>query len=103
MNVAGAISAYSKGGGLSSTIGGSGPASEAAGGSSFGDVLKNYASDTVGALQESEKAATSAALGKSNLTDVVAAISKAELMLQTVVTIRDKVIAAYQDITKTAI
>jgi flagellar hook-basal body complex protein FliE len=33
----------------------------------------------------------------------VLAISNAEQMLQTVVTIRDKVISAYEDITKTSI
>ena len=44
-----------------------------------------------------------AATGKANIASVVTAISNAELMLQTVVTIRDKVISAYQDITKTSI
>ena len=105
INVAGAISAYHQGGGLSSAVGSaSAPASGAAEGtSSFGDMLKNYLGDTVNTLQQSEQAATAAATGKADLASVVTAISKAELMLQTVVTIRDKVIAAYQDITKTAI
>jgi flagellar hook-basal body complex protein FliE len=35
---------------------------------------------------------------EAELTDVVTAVSNAELTLQTVVTIRDRVIQAYQDI-----
>lgn len=72
-------------------------------GSTFSDTLKNFAGDAVKSLESGEKAATSAATGKADIASVVTAINSAELMLQTVVTIRDKVIAAYQDITKTAI
>jgi flagellar hook-basal body complex protein FliE len=101
MNVADALAAYRQGSGsgAAAKVGGL----DAGGGESFADTLKGFAGDTVGALQEGEKAATSAATGKADLASVVTAISNAELMLQTVVTIRDKVIAAYQDITKTAI
>ncbi len=100
--IADALAAYRQGGGLSSsaaattTTGGTGS-------SSFGSMVKDYLNDATNTLQEGEKAATASALGKGDLTTVITAISKAELMLQTVVTIRDKVIAAYQDITKTAI
>jgi len=38
--------------------------------------------------------------GKADLTDVVTAVSNAELALNTVVSIRDRVINAYQDIIK---
>ncbi len=98
MNVADALSAYKQSGGMS----GKG-ASEVADGGSFSDVLKNFAGDAINSLETGEKAAASAAAGKADIASVVTAISDAELMLQTVVTIRDKVIAAYQDITKTAI
>jgi flagellar hook-basal body complex protein FliE len=100
LNIADALSAYRQGGGTSASA--TGLAGETAGGS-FSDTLKGFVGDTVGALQEGEKAATSGATGKADLASIVTAISKAELMLQTVVTIRDKVIAAYQDISKTAI
>jgi len=62
--------------------------------------LKGFANDAVKSVQEGEKAATAGATGKADIASVVTAISNAELMLQTVVTIRDKVITAYQDITK---
>ena len=107
MNVADALSAYTKSGGSAGIgkVGGIGGIDDGAGGStgSFADTLKGFASDAVGTMQEGEKAATNGVTGKADLAGVVTAINNAELMLQTVVTIRDKVIAAYQDITKTAI
>lgn len=36
--------------------------------------------------------------GAADLTDVVTAVGKAELTLQTVVAVRDKVIQAYQEV-----
>jgi flagellar hook-basal body complex protein FliE len=41
--------------------------------------------------------------GKAELSDVIAAVSQAEVSLQTVVAVRDKVIAAYQDIMRMGI
>ena len=38
--------------------------------------------------------------GGGNLTDVVTALSRAELTLQTATAIRDRVVQAYQDIMK---
>ena len=45
-----------------------------------------------------EQKATSLVRGKGDLVDVVSAVNAAEMSLETVVAIRDKVIAAYQDI-----
>ena len=102
MNVADAVSAYKSGSGLS--IGGASAASPVStGGESFSDALGKFTSDAVGSLKEGEKAAADGATGKASIASVVTAISNAELMLQTVVTIRDKVIAAYQDISKTQV
>jgi len=101
LNVADALSAYRQSGGNAINAGVSGDDSTGTG--NFAETLKGFASDTVNSLQEGEKAATAGATGKADLASIVTAISKAELMLQTVVTIRDKVIAAYQDISKTAI
>ena len=44
--------------------------------------------------------ATEALTGGGNLTDVVTALSRAELTLQTATAIRDRVVQAYQDIIK---
>ena|ERR1700722_14474315 len=101
LNIADALSAYRQGGGSSAKAGLS--TTETSGTETFGDMLKNFAGDAVHTLEEGDKMATAGAKGKADLTSVVTAISNAELMLQTVVTIRDKVIAAYQDIAKTAI
>lgn len=48
----------------------------------------------------SEAVATRALAGKADVTDVVTAVSNAELSLNTVVAVRDRVISAYQDIIK---
>ena len=100
LNIADALSAYRQSGGSAASA--TSAVSETGGGS-FADTLKGFVGDTVGALQEGEKAAAAGATGKADLASIVTAISKAELMLQTVVTIRDKVIAAYQDISKTQV
>ena len=39
-----------------------------------------------------------AAMGEADLNELIVAVSKAELTLQTVVTVRDRAIQAYQDI-----
>lgn len=102
LNIADALNAYRQGGGTQAAAG-STTSAEEAGAGSFADTLKGFAKDTVSSLKEGEKASIDGATGKADLASIVTAISKAELMLQTVVTIRDKVISAYQDISKTAI
>ena len=100
LNVASALAAYKQNGGAASSASAT---SDAASGGSFADTLKGFAGDAVKTLQEGEKAAVAGATGKADIASVVTAINSAELMLETVVAIRDKVIAAYQDITKTSI
>jgi len=95
MNIADALAAYRQGTGGASKAG---TAAEAGGSESFADALKGFANDAVDALRDGEKAATAGASGKADLTSVVTAVNNAELMLQTVTAIRDKVIAAYQSI-----
>jgi flagellar hook-basal body complex protein FliE len=45
-----------------------------------------------------EAASTAAMLGQGGVTEAVLAISRAELALQTTVAVRDRVVAAYQDV-----
>ena len=66
--------------------------------SSFVDLVKEVAEKSVEAGKAAELATASAVAGEADLTDVVTAVSNAELTLQTVVTVRDRVIAAYQEI-----
>ena len=56
--------------------------------------------DAVGTMHAGEVAATQGAAGKGDVVQVVNAVTAAELTLETVVAIRDRVISAYQDIMK---
>ena len=102
LNIASALAAYRQNGGGAGITDTSASAQTSAGGT-FADTLKGFVGDAVKTLEDGEKAAAAGASGKADIASVVTAINSAEMMLQTVVTIRDKVIAAYQDITKTSI
>lgn len=70
----------------------------AAGGASFGDVLKGVMDQTVKSTQNAETLMTQQQAGKAELIDAVTAVSSAETSLQSVIAIRDQVISAYQEI-----
>lgn len=67
-------------------------------GNSFGDMLKKTALDSIDTLKAGEQAQAQAVTGKADLTDVVEAVTSAELTLQTVVAVRDRMLNAYQEI-----
>jgi len=73
-------------------------AADAAQGPGFGDMLKGVLNDTIASSRQAEQMMTAQVQGKANLVDVVTAISSAETNLQTVMAIRDQVIAAYQQV-----
>lgn len=98
INFAEAVSAYQKIARKDTLPGFDAPAKDAAGGGGFADALRDATEGAIGALREGETQSLKAAAGTANLTDVVTAVGKAELTLQTVVTLRDRVIQAYQDI-----
>jgi len=80
---------------------GSGAADSGAAGTgspNFAEVLRSEAKETVGTLQTAENQSLAAAAGEANLQEVVLAMTKAESTLQTVVTIRDRAMQAYQEI-----
>lgn len=64
----------------------------------FGDFVVNAARDSAATMRQGEKMQADAILGKADLTDVVQAVTNAELTLQTVVALRDKMLTAYQEI-----
>jgi len=68
------------------------------GGPSFADFLKSKAQDSVDTLRASESISAKAVTGEADLTDVVQAVNNAEITLQTVVAVRDRMISAYQEI-----
>ncbi len=66
---------------------------------SFGDVLKSTLNQTVDAQHKAQELTLAAAQGQPvALQDVVQAVSQAELTLQTLVSVRDKAVEAYQQI-----
>jgi flagellar hook-basal body complex protein FliE len=65
---------------------------------SFAALLADNLTAAVEAGQRSETAARQAAVGAADLQDLVAAVNAAELSLQSVVAVRDRIIGAYQDI-----
>lgn len=67
-------------------------------GASFGDVLEQAAKSAIGTMQKSENISALASVGKADINDVVQAVTSAEVTLQTVTAVRDKVLSAYQEI-----
>lgn len=67
-------------------------------------VFSTLVNDSLGAVSEASKGleVTSAKVlaGQASMVDVVTAASRAEMVVETVVTVRDKVIRAYDDILK---
>ncbi len=79
------------------SIGGAASAGKAAG-TSFADMLGDNFSSAVSATKSAEQASFGAVSKTSDLVDVVSAVNNAELALETVVAVRDRMISAYQDI-----
>jgi flagellar hook-basal body complex protein FliE len=67
-------------------------------GANFSDFLSGAIKDSISTIRQGEKAATQQVQGKANIVDVVQSVNAAELTLDTVVAVRDKVVAAYQSI-----
>jgi len=74
-------------------------AGEGADGGSFSAMLKEAIGSVVETGRKSD-AQTQAMVagGKSNIVDVVTAVSESEVAVQALVSVRDKVIAAYEEI-----
>ena len=67
-------------------------------GDNFTAALRDALSGVVQAGHAADAQATQAITGDANITDVVTAIARAELALQTTVAVRVRVVQAYQDI-----
>lgn len=76
---------------------------EAGGGTDFGATLSRTLESAVQTGHEAEAKAMQAIAGEGSLTDVVTAVSRAELTLQTATAVRDRVVQAYQDIMRMSI
>ena len=82
------------------TVAGSGAApGSATGGSSFADTLKNSINDVARLQQDATKAVQDLATGKNeDVTGVMTAVEKSDLAFKTLLSIRTKLMEAYDEI-----
>jgi flagellar hook-basal body complex protein FliE len=78
--------------GLAKTVG------EGTSGPSFDALVKEALGTIVEAGRKSDTQTTAAAAGKANMVDLVTAVAESETAIATVVSVRDRVIQAYQSI-----
>ena len=67
---------------------------------SFASMLKTTLDSVATAGRKSDAQAMAMASGKANIVDVVTAVAETEVAVSTMVSVRDKVIQAYEDIMK---
>jgi flagellar hook-basal body complex protein FliE len=63
-------------------------------------MLKDVINEVSTSAQKSDVQQHAVATGKANMVDVVTAVAESETAIQALVSVRDKVIAAYEDILK---
>ncbi len=88
-----AIGAYAKGADIGQRSPGAGDD-----GIRFSDYLEGKTRESIQTLRRGEEMSARAITDDADLTDVVQAVTAAELTLQTVVAVRDRVVAAYQEV-----
>lgn len=96
-NIQNAIKAYNAAnrGDLNSTSGDNSPSGA---NDDFASLVKSAISEAVKINQRSEKLSIDAMNDHADLSKVVTAVAEAQVTLQTVVAVRDKVLQAYKDI-----
>lgn len=95
-----ALGAYGKTAALNAVDGGASQAVSQATKSSFAGLVEAGIGDTVQATSGMEQAVAAKLNGQAELLDVVTAVTSAEMAVETVVAVRDKVLSAYNDIIK---
>ncbi len=75
----------------------------AAGSADFGQVMAKVASDAVQSVKHAETMSVDGIEGKTDLQSVVQSVMSAQESLQTALAIRDKSVAAFQEVTRMAI
>ncbi|MCX8667671.1 flagellar hook-basal body complex protein FliE [Acetobacteraceae bacterium B3987] len=71
--------------------------------SSFSAVLDNAIRGAINTGKVAESQTAQALSGKGNMSDVVASVEEAKLTLQTVTTLRDRFVSAYQDVMRMSV
>ena len=80
--------------------GGAGKGSESGAGPSFAALLKDAIGGVLDVGKKSDAQTVAMASGRANVMDVVTAVAETDVAVSTLVSVRDKVIAAYEDIMK---
>ena len=75
-------------------------AAAAGNGPSFGSILKGALGAVAEAGRKAETQTQAVAAGKANIVDVVTAVSETEVAVEALVSVRDRMIAAYEEIMK---
>ena len=65
---------------------------------SFAQFLKQGLSDSISTIKQGEKTSAQAVMGQADITEVVQAVTNAEVTLQTVIAVRDRLVGAFQEI-----
>ena len=76
------------------------PKSSETGDTSFSAVLKEAIGGVLDAGRKSDAQQQAMANGKANIVDVVTAVSETEVAVEAMVSVRDRVIQAYEEIMK---
>jgi flagellar hook-basal body complex protein FliE len=100
MDVKSAAAAYSNIAGITQNNSASATSKTESATPSFSQMIDQALSSAVDSGYKAEKVSTLAMIGKADLSDLVAAVGTAEQALNTVVSIRDKMITAYQAISQ---
>lgn len=94
-NITSAITAYNR------VVRGDSPARETSAGESkdeFADLVKGAIREAINISERSETLSIQGISDQADLNQVVTAVAEAEITLQTVVAVRDKVLEAYREI-----
>jgi flagellar hook-basal body complex protein FliE len=73
---------------------------DVAGQGNFGSMVKDAMAQVMQTARASDGQAQSMAAGKANVVDVVTAVAESEVAVDALVAVRDRVIAAYEEIMK---
>jgi flagellar hook-basal body complex protein FliE len=97
---AAAAGAYANLAKMTSGLGGAAKSAASAGAGDFGSLVKQAMNSVLESGHKADLQTQAVATGKANIVDVVTAVSESEVAVQALVSVRDKMIQAYEDILK---
>jgi flagellar hook-basal body complex protein FliE len=98
MSIQAAVNAYNSAAKINSQIDAGQDKADIGQVAQFANVAKTALSNTAQKLGTAEQTATRALTNKADLTDVVTAITNAEVTLKSVIAVRDRLLSAHQEI-----